>query len=105
MTLQEQITQKINDFGGIEKLTTDMQRLRIFSNEKKWFDNMIIYFNGLFSQIVDVEAHAVEYRKASIDTIEYLDEFNSTRNEPTIKFLIDLITFKLSYASGIRKIS
>ncbi len=105
MTLQEQMTQKINDFGGIEKLTKDMERLRLFTKEKKWFDNMIIYFNSLYTQIIDVEVHAVDYHKASVDTVEFLEKFNSTRKEPTVKFLVDLITFKLSSVSGIRRIS
>lgn len=105
MTLQKQMTQKIDEFGGIEKLTLDLERLRVFTKEKKWFNNMIFYFNSLYSQIVDVEAHAVEFRKASLDTVEFLVEFNEGRNEEAIKFLIDLINFKLSAVNGLRKIS
>ncbi len=104
-TLQSKLMHKIDAFGGIDKLTTDMQRLRTLTKEKKWFDNMIIYFNSFYSQIVDVELHAVEYHKASVDTIDFLTEFNSTRNEESIKFLIDLITFKLNSVAGIRRIS
>ncbi len=93
MTLQKKMTKKIDDFGGIEKLTLDLERLRVYTNEKKWFNNMIFYFNSLYSQIVDVEGHAVEFRQASIDTVEFLEEFNEGRNEATIKFLVELINF------------
>lgn len=105
MTLQQLMTQKIDEFSGIEKLTQDMERLRSFTNEKKFFNNMIIYFNGLYNQIVDVEEHAVTYRQASVDTTEFLEKFNENRNEPTIKFLVDLINYKLEYVAGIRNIS
>lgn len=105
MTLQQLMTQKIDEFSGIEKLTQDMERLRSFTNEKKFFNNMIIYFNGLYNQIVNVEEHAVAYRQASLDTNEFLEKFNEQRNEPTIKFLVDLINYKLEYVAGIRNIS
>ena len=105
MTLQQLMTQKIDEFSGIEKLTQDMERLRSFTNEKKFFNNMIIYFNGLYNQIVNVEEHAVAYRQASLDTNEFLEKFNKNRNEPTIKFLVDLINFKLEYVAGVRNIS
>ncbi len=97
--------QKIDDFGGIEKLTEDLERLKSLSPEKKWFDNMIFYFNSLYTQIVNVEQYAVEYHQSSVDTIEFLNGFNTTRKEPTIKFLIDLISFKLNHVAGVRRIS
>lgn len=105
MKLQQLLIQKIDDFGGIERLTADMQKLREFTNEKKWYDNMIIYFNSLYIQKVDVESHAVEYYEASRDTIDFLEDLNKTRTDVTNEFLIDLISFKLKYVSGIRKIS
>lgn len=105
MTLQEHLIKKIDDFGGIVKLTEEMERLRVFAKEKKWYDNMIIYFNNLYTQIIDVESHAIEYHKASTDTILFLQEFNVNRNERVNKFLIDLISFKLDYVSAVRKIS
>lgn len=103
--LQQLMKQKIDDFGGIEVLTKDLERLRAFTDEKKWFDNMIFYFNSLYTQIVNVEQYAVEYHQASVDTIEFLNDFNKTRKEATIKFLTDLIAFKLDYVAGVRHIS
>jgi hypothetical protein len=105
MTLQQLMTQKIDEFSGIEKLTQEMERLRSFTDEKKYFNNMIIYFNGLYNQIVNVEEHAVSYRQNSVDTIQFLEKFNTSRNEPTIKFLVDLINFKLEYVAGVKRIS
>ena len=104
-TLQQQVTRKIDAFGGIRWLTSDMERLRTFTDEKKWFNNMVIYFNGLYNQNINVEEHAVTYRQASLDTIDFLEKFNKTRNEPTIIFLIDLINYKLEYVAGVRRIS
>lgn len=105
MTLQKKMTTKIDEFGGIEKLTLELNRLRVFATKKNLFDNMIFYFNSLYNQIVDVEGYAIEYRQSSLETIDFLEEFNKERKESTISFLIDLISFKLSSVAGIRKIS
>lgn len=105
MRLQQLMIQKIEDFGGIERLTNDMQKLREFTNEKKYYDNMIIFFNNLFSQKIDAEFFAIEYHQSSLDTIEFLEVFNETRKDVTNQFLIDLINYKLEFVSGIRKIS
>jgi len=105
MTLQQLMTQKIDEFAGIDKLSSEMERLRSFTNEKKWFNNMIVYFNGLYNQIINVEEHAVTYRQSSLDTIDFLQKFNENREESTVKFLVDLINFKLEYVAGIRNIS
>ncbi|MFK7814164.1 MAG: hypothetical protein AB8B59_16825 [Maribacter sp.] len=105
MTLQQLITEKIDEYSGIQKLSSEMERLRSFTDEKKWFNNMIVYFNGLYNQIINVEEYAVTYRQSSLDTIDFLEKFNENRNEQTVKFLIDLINFKLQYVSGIRRIS
>lgn len=105
MSLQEQMKLKINQFCGIEELTKDLDKLRNFTTEKKWFDNINFYFNSLYTQRVEVEKHAVEYRQATVDSIDFLEKFNEGRNLPTVNFLIYLINYKLSYVAGIRKIS
>lgn len=69
MTLQHLLILKADAFGTIERPTANMLKFRQFTNEKKWCDNMIIYFNNLYTQIVDVESHVIEYYVASIDTI------------------------------------
>lgn len=105
MSLQEQLILKIDQFCGIEELSTELEQLRKYTTEKKWFDNINFYFSSLYTQKVDVETHAVEYRQATLDTITFLEQFNKGRNLPTVNFLIYLINFKLSYVAGIRKIS
>jgi len=105
MSLQEQMILKIDQFCGIEELSKDLEQLRNYTTEKKWFDNINFYFNSLYTQTVDVESHAVEYRQATVNTIEFLENFNKGRDFPTVNFLIYIINYKLSYVAGIRKIS
>ncbi len=105
MRLQEHLIQKIDQFCGIEELSKDLEQLRNYTTEKKWFDNIDFYFNSLYTQRVDVETHAVQYRQATIDTIAFLEQFNTGRNWPTVNFLIYIINYKLSYVAGIHKIS
>ncbi len=105
MRLQQLIIKKIDDFGGIEKLTLELERNREMTQEKKWFDNMIIFFNNLYLQEMDVETFSLDYKQASLDTIAFLKEFNVERDSATTKFLINLIKFKLDHISNLRKIS
>ncbi len=105
MSLQQKLIQKIDAFGGIEKLNSELERIRILSTEKKWFDNMIFYFNSLYTQALDVEAMAIEFKQTSLDTIDYLEQLNKSIREPAIAFIIDLISYKLAAVSGIRTIS
>jgi len=105
MNLRQKMIQKIDDFGGIDKLSSELERIRILATEKKWFDNMIFYFNSLYTKAIDVESMAIEFKQTSLDTIKYLEKFNKSLNEPAITFIIDLINYKLTTVSGIRKIS
>lgn len=43
MRQQQLMIQKIDAFDEIEGLTNSMQKLRVFTDEKKWYDNMITY--------------------------------------------------------------
>lgn len=104
MKLQQLLIQKIDDYIGIEGLSEEMERYRSLTHEKKWFNYMIIYFNCLYYQNENVEEHAISYRKIILQTKTFLEQFNETRNEPTIQFLLDLIQFKLDYASGMSRI-
>lgn len=105
MRLQQLMIQKIDDYVGIEGLSQEMERFRSMTDEKKWFNYMIIYFNCLYYQNENVEEHAISYRQVILDTLAFLEKFNETRNEPTIQFLVDLIQFKLDYVAGMKRIS
>lgn len=96
--------QKIDDFGGIEKLSSELERIRILSPEKKWFDNMNFYFNSLYTQVLDVESMAIEFKQNSLATIKYLEKFNKNLNDCVIEFILELIKYKLETVSGLRKI-
>ncbi|MFS4449114.1 hypothetical protein [Maribacter sp. 2307UL18-2] len=104
MKLQQSLIQKIDDYIGIEDLSKEMERYRSLTHEKKWFNYMIIYFNCLYHQNENVEEHTISYRQIILGTKAFLDEFNETRNEATIQFLLDLIQFKLDYVEGMSRI-
>ena len=105
MRLQEEMIKRIDEFGGIEKLTLELQKSSKMSQEKKWFDNMVIFFNNLYTQEMNVEVYALDYKQASLDTIAYLNNFKIGKDTSTSDFLINLIEFKLDYVDKIRKIS
>lgn len=105
MRLQQLVIQKIDDYIGIEDLSKEMERYRSLTHEKKWFNYMIIYFNCLYYQNENVEEHAISYRQIILGTKAFLENFNETRNEPTIRFLLNLIQFKLDYVAGMSRIS
>jgi len=105
MNLQELMIAKIEGFGGIEKLSNEIEKCRELSPEKIWFDNMQLCFNNLFLNKVDVEEYALDYKQSSQDAVIYLKEFKKGREEKIYDFLIDLMEFKLEYINNIRKIS
>tara|TARA_R110002049_G_scaffold25354_2_gene89149 strand:+ start:4226 stop:4552 length:327 start_codon:yes stop_codon:yes gene_type:complete len=104
MPLQQQIVNKIEDFGGIESIVEFLNRFRLTvkDEDKVYFNNVIDYFSLLCQQKVPVESHAVEYREASLKTIEVFNYYNKKENSETLTFLSDLITFKLEAVSNIK---
>ncbi|WP_144894420.1 hypothetical protein [Lutibacter sp. Hel_I_33_5] len=96
---------KIDEHGGIEKVVEFLNSFRLTVNEddKIYFNNMIDYFSLLFQQTVPVEQHAVEYREASLKTIEVINEYNKENTCETLSFLSELITFKLQSVVNLKE--
>lgn len=105
MNLQQKVIQKIEDYGGIDQLSNELERLRILASEKNWFDNMNFYLNSFYTQALDAEALALEFKQSSLEAIAYLEKFNKRIREPSIAFTIALVNDTLATVSGIRKIS
>ena len=105
MGLQELIVQEINDFGGIEQVTAALKRLRKFVSEKRRLDNLVIYYNLLYTQKQDIESDFLHYYRDIFETKDFLLEFNKNREDETITFMIYLIDFQVDYLSKIRRIS
>lgn len=104
MALQNKMTDKIDNYIGIDKIVDFLNRFRMTVDEedKVYFNNMIDYFSLLFQQEVPVEQHAVEYRAASLKTIEVISKYNTENKSETLTFLSDLISFKLEAVSNIK---
>lgn len=104
MTLQEQMITKINNHSGIKDLVVFLNKFRLTVNDedKIYFNNMIDYFSLLFEQEVPVEQHAVEYKEASLKTIEVLEKYNKNGKTESLNFLSNLIRFKLEAVSNIK---
>lgn len=106
MTLQDEMIQKIDAYVGIDKLVEFMDRFRLTVSEtdKIYFNNMIDYFSLLYDQKVPVEQHAVQYKEASLKTIEVIEKYNNKNNKETesLTFLSNLINFKLEAVSNIK---
>ena len=104
MTLQNKLTDKIDEFMGIDKIVDFLNRFRmtVKDEDKVYFNNMIDYFSLLFEQEVPVEQHAVEYREASLKTIAVIKKYNTESKSETLTFLSELISFKLEAVSNIK---
>ncbi|MGB0892464.1 MAG: hypothetical protein ACPGUU_08940 [Flavobacteriaceae bacterium] len=104
MTLQEQMVTKIKNHKGIKELVDFLNkfRLTVSDADKIYFNNMIDYFSLLFEQEVPVEQHAVEYKEASLKTIEVIEKYNKNGKTETLSFLSNLIKFKLEAVSNIK---
>lgn len=110
MSLQEILTEKIDSYGGIEKVTKE---LNICANnalpkDKFYIDNMIIYLNMLFIKLPEgqVERDSVTYKESTLETLTFLKGIKEFC--PITLFLIDLIEYKIKYVFGnpiMKKIS
>ncbi|MDT7831967.1 hypothetical protein RQM59_06220 [Flavobacteriaceae bacterium S356] len=107
MTLQQKMMAKIDESGGIENLVDFLNkfRLTIHESDKIYFNNMIDYFSLLYQQEVPVEQHAVEYKEASLKTIEILNKYNKDDTLELLTFLNNLIVFKLEAVSNIKNLA
>lgn len=107
MTLQQKMIAKIDGSGGIENLVNFLNKFRLTVDEtdKIYFNNMIDYFSLLYEQEVPVEQHAVEYKEASLKTIEVLKKYNAEDTVVLLSFLQDLIVFKLEAVSNIKNLA
>lgn len=107
MTLQEKMKLKIDESGGIESLVDFLNkfRLTVYESDKIYFNNMIDYFSLLYQQEVPVEQHAVEYKEASLKTIEILTKYNVDGKLELLTFLNNLIVFKLEAVSNIKNLA
>jgi hypothetical protein len=104
MSLQKQLVSKIDGFIGINDLVDFLNkfRLTVSDEDKVYFNNMIDYFSLLYHQEVPVEQHAVEYREASLKTIQVIGKYNKENEFEKLNFLSNLITFKLEAVSNIK---
>lgn len=102
--LQEKMKNKIDEFIGINKLVDFLNRFRmtVRDEDKIYFNNMIDYFSLLYEIEVPVEQHAVEYKEASLKTINVLEKYNTKNKNQKLEFLINLINFKLKAVSNIK---
>lgn len=107
MTLQQKMIAKIDGSGGIDNLVNFLNKFRLTVDEsdKLYFNNMIDYFSLLYDQEVPVEQHAVEYKEASLKTIEVLKKYNKDGKSELLTFLNDLIVFKLEAVSNIKNLA
>lgn len=107
MTLQQKMKLKIDESGGIENLVDFLNkfRLTVHESDKIYFNNMIDYFSLLYQQEVPVEQHAVEYKEASLKTIEVLNKYNVDGKLELLTFLNNLIVFKLEAVSNIKNLA
>lgn len=104
MTLQNKMMSRIDDFCGIEKLVSFLEKFKntVKDDDKVYFNNIIDYFSLFYEQTIPVEKHAVEYREATLKSISILEFYNKDRNCETLNFLINLIKFKLEAVSNIK---
>jgi len=107
MRLQQKMIIKIDESGGIENLVDFLNkfRLTVHESDKIYFNNMIDYFSLLYQQEVPVEQHAVEYKEASLKTIEVLNKYNEDGTLELLTFLNNLIVFKLEAVSNIKNLA
>tara|TARA_R100001377_G_C3143311_1_gene93518 strand:+ start:302 stop:640 length:339 start_codon:yes stop_codon:yes gene_type:complete len=105
--LQKSIIKRIDDFCGIEKLVSFLNRLQ---NNKSPSDKLrvltlIHYYQSLYLYYVPVEDDCIDYRDSALDTVAFLENYKNTKDADYVCFLINLISFGLDYTVKIKKLA
>ena len=105
--LQKVIIKRIDDFCGIENLSSFLTR---FQNNKSSIDKLRIltiqhYYKSLYLYYVPVEEDCIDYRETAFDALTFLNGQKNSRDSDFVCFLIDLINAGLNYNAKIIKLA
>lgn len=104
MNLQRLLVSKIDDFGGIEKLTNELCILKpTFSvDERPFLQNVITFLNLLYKTTVDVVALNLQFKDLALETLEVFNNYLISKKNVYIAFISDLLIFQINYTCNIK---
>ena len=107
MTLQELMIRKMDEFCGRKELISKINFYTKLAPEedKTYLANMSMCFDSFYETTIDVESQAIEFRDISLETIVVIEKYIKSHNCDTMRFLKDLILFKLNYMKDVRKLA
>jgi hypothetical protein len=104
MGFEEQIKNKINEFGGIEELLIKLRWLEC--NSDPITSNMICQIGLFYGLTFRIETDWIKdtkrIRHFLEEAIERFQSLNELKHDRTLDFLIELISFQLQYVKGIK---
>ena len=88
----------IDENGGIDWLIPELERSARFAvNNKRYWDNLILYLPTLYEGVVDVEKDALDYKESVEATRSYMERLHTKYNCPISPIILKVLQVKLDY--------
>ena len=106
MELQEELIVRIDEFGGLEKIITDLKRHEKAApwNRKIVFGGMVVFLKQLYKGKVNLQWCALGHRKLSRFIVRYYSKWAKRKNCETLQFVANLINYKMESMKNIREL-
>lgn len=107
MKLQESMKEMIDNSLGIVVLTKRLNHCALLAHRSKkhYYTNAGIYFNSLYTKVMPVELHAVQFKSQCEESILEFDQAYEKLGCSAMRLATDLIVFKLEEAGKIRRLA
>lgn len=106
MPLQQMLIAKIDQGIGREEMISGLKRCAHIASEEdgKLLLNAANYFDELYRSSVDVAADTLKYMEVTKKTIQVLQHYVNTMHCDIMKFVKELIEYKVEYVSNLRRL-
>ena len=107
MDLQAELVDKIDGFGGLNKIINDLKRHEKTApwSRKIVFSGMIIFLRQLYKGKINLEWCALGHKSLSNFIIQYYGKWGERKDCGTLRFVADLIKYKMEAMKNIRELA
>lgn len=107
MTIQEFSLIKIKEFGGIDYVLSELEKLRMLAPRKdvRLLNEARIYYKAIHIIEVDMEADFIVYRDNIVKAMNLFNDVLQKYDAPVARLFMTMITYSFDRVQNIRMIS
>ena len=106
MELKAELISRIDEFGGLDKIITDLKRHEKAApwNRKMVFSGTIVFLKQLYKGGINLEWCALGHRKLANFVIRYFHKWGDRKKCDTLTFVADLIQYKMEAMKKVKEL-